>query len=69
MCMYVCVRLSAYHFSPDIMCVTCGTWCVNCQEKDIKTKVYTGPPCQGKCGFREQVIQGQNTQELFCEKS
>ena len=68
----VCVNCINDELKPDSVCEACGTRCVECQEKDIKTKVYIGPPCQGKCGFREQVFRGPNTQDefgrwLFCD--
>ena len=46
-------------------CAHCGTRCPDCNAYNKELRVFTGPPCLDKCGFREVIFQGYNTLDDF----
>ena len=52
-------------YIPTATCEACGTRCVTCKKWDKDSKCYQQPPCEGKCGFRQVVFEGECTLKDF----
>ena len=68
-CQSACPKCEALELTPDSTCAFCGDRCVDCAEKDKKTKQYVRPPCPDTCGRREQVFRSLEDlgSWIFCE--
>ena len=47
------------------MCSHCGSRCERCSAYDSKESTFVKDPCQGTCGFKETVFEGDDTADKF----
>lgn len=60
----VCPECIDKPLTSESVCQKCGTRCEECDNVDLYDNEDTGP-CPGTCGFRETILQGENTTNEF----